>query len=134
MQFHADDDKIKAAAAELHRQDSAHDDDERPSLAVYEQAVARWMEICAENILVEAGYFAYGPNRILNYYAWEQALDWAKHQAQSQVEPVRMCADPDCLNAADMSDSGMFCLQHAVKQYAALADQWDAASILRREG
>lgn len=40
---------------------------------------------------------------------------------------VPMCADPECLNAADLTSRGGYCLQHA-------AAHWTAEETLRREG
>jgi len=43
-------------------------------------------------------------------------------------QPVPMCADPECLNAADPTTSGgARCLQHE-------AERWTAEQILQREG
>ena len=40
---------------------------------------------------------------------------------------VPMCADPECLNGADPTSRGGYCMQHTVAR-------WSAEDILRREG
>lgn len=50
------------------------------------------------------------------------------NEIEAAEQPVPMCADPECINAADPTTSGgARCLQHE-------AERWTAEQILQREG
>ena len=88
MNIFVDDEKVKTAARRLYDLDQSYGEgDEKPSLSVYEAAVAKWAENAVESILNEPDYFAYGANRILSYSTWDQALSHAQHWHQHPLTP-----------------------------------------------
>ena len=95
MDIHVDDAKIREAARALHDADTSYGEgDEQPSLAVYEAAIATWLENAAEGLLQEPEYYAYGPNRIISYTFWEAAFSHAQHWHNHPLTQTILRAQP----------------------------------------
>lgn len=59
------------------------------------------------------------------------------NEFEAAEQPVRMCADPDCLNAADpTTPGGAYCIACAVTGRAELGvtPRWTAEQMIEREG